>query len=349
MKLVAAKCPNCNSNIEVNPNETTIKCEYCKGTILINDAIEKYKIDISGKIEVKNLPKIEDILKIGERNYNLKNYDKAYKNYEKIVELEPDNSIALLRYAICKTLLNNYIDFPLNYLSDTFKNIVIILKEKNNYTKDIEQYIKESLDAINETVIATKKYYNTYTINISDLNQIQNKMISIVNCYEVLLEHTTENKNYIIEKIISVLKDIIADKDYKTGTAIEGGNFISTFKLNTNEKNFFEEKLNYYKNLLNQNDNTNINNDSFELTNKNYSNEQKNKSYLVIIDILLGSLIIGAFTSKQYISSLIMLLIAVIITSKKISEKIFKNNKKNIKYCIIILIILLLIAIKYNI
>ena len=29
MKLVAAKCPSCGANLEVNPNQEALKCQYC--------------------------------------------------------------------------------------------------------------------------------------------------------------------------------------------------------------------------------------------------------------------------------------------------------------------------------
>ena len=32
MKIVAAKCPNCGANIEVDSNSNTTKCEYCNST-----------------------------------------------------------------------------------------------------------------------------------------------------------------------------------------------------------------------------------------------------------------------------------------------------------------------------
>ena len=57
IKFVAAKCPNCGSNIEVNQDDNKSKCEYCHSTILVDDAIEKLKIELTGEVEVKNMPK----------------------------------------------------------------------------------------------------------------------------------------------------------------------------------------------------------------------------------------------------------------------------------------------------
>ena len=79
MKLVAAKCPSCGASIEVNSKDETTKCKYCQQAILIEDAIAKYKLEISGGVEIKNLPKIDNYLKIANRHFKEKNYDDAIK------------------------------------------------------------------------------------------------------------------------------------------------------------------------------------------------------------------------------------------------------------------------------
>ena len=66
INLVAAKCPNCGSNIEVNQSDNKSKCEYCHATILVDDAIERLRVELSGEVEVKNLPKLKNILKIAD-------------------------------------------------------------------------------------------------------------------------------------------------------------------------------------------------------------------------------------------------------------------------------------------
>ena len=57
MKLVAAKCPSCGANIDVDKDSDKTKCEFCHSTILVEDAIAKVKVEVTGNIEIKNLPK----------------------------------------------------------------------------------------------------------------------------------------------------------------------------------------------------------------------------------------------------------------------------------------------------
>lgn len=350
MKLVAARCPNCNANLDVNPENETMKCQYCGGAILIDDAIAKYKLEISGEIEVKNLPKIDNYIKIADRNYSLKKYDDAYKNYNKIIELDPNNKIALLRYGICKTLLNNYIDFSLDYLKNSFTEVVNLSIEDKSYKKNIESYVQETIYAIDESLYALRKYYNSYVVNGSDLVQIQNKLLSIVWCYEKVLEHADKDRMYIIEKLVSVIKDIIKDKSYKTGTSIGGGNFYKSYKTSVEDKAILIKKLNYYETILNPSSNSD-NFNTNEETNTNIDdnliedNSTSVKGSIIAIDIFLWMLILGSLLNSYVISSFVLILIFLIITFNNISEKMFKGNAKKKKYCIIGLVILLMITI----
>ena len=50
MKLVAAKCPNCGASIDVDKDSESTKCDFCKSKIIVEDAIAKYKIELSGEV-----------------------------------------------------------------------------------------------------------------------------------------------------------------------------------------------------------------------------------------------------------------------------------------------------------
>ena len=231
----------------------------------------------------------------------------------------------------------------MEYLNKTIKEVIHLIKEDDNYSVIIEKYIKETCNAIDESLYEVRKYFNSYTVNVSDLVEIQTKLISIVECYETIINYTEESKKHIIEQLVSVLNDIIKDKNYKTGTAREGGNFISTFKLNTFEKNNLNKKLKYYNDVLNpqeKNDNNYYN--DLETASKNNG---KINLCIIIIDIFLWMLILGSAISYQFISSLIMIFIFLLVTVKKISSKLFKGDKIKKRNCLILLIIALVIAI----
>lgn len=349
MKLKSAKCPNCGADLKVNPNNETTKCEYCKSAILIEDAIAKYKLEVSGEVEIKNLPKIDNYLKLAERNYKNKEYNEAYKNYGLVLELDPNNTLALLRYAICKTLLNNYIDFNLDYLMQSFNDVVKILNDTKTYEKNIEKYITETIDTTDKSLDATIVYYNSYTVTESDLIEIQKKLISIFHCYELMFSHTENMKEYVKNKIISVLGDIVKDKNYRSGHGEYGGDVIKTYRINAKERIYFNSKLKQYKSGADVIPDEELDEEKIE----NYIKEEKEKKEvkgsLVILGIFLWMLILGSFSSGQIFSSMMLFLIFLVSIFEEITNKIITKTKLKKKYIIMILIALLMICISIGI
>ena len=241
MKLVAAKCPSCGASIEVNEKSETTKCKYCQQAILIEDAIAKYKLEISGEVEIKNLPKIDNYIKKANRNFKEKNYDDAYKDYNEVLTLDPDNTLALIRYSICKTYLNNGIDFKLDHLLTTFKNVVELLKKQEKYNDLINDYIEEICTVIEDSIQSTAKYYNSYSVTRTELAEIQAKFYSCLDLYEELYNNAGEQKEKIAESIISLIDDIILEKVYKTGFDENGNRVSQTYSISSSENKRLSE------------------------------------------------------------------------------------------------------------
>ena len=91
MKLTAAKCPSCGASIEVDRNEETAICQYCKSNIIIDDAVQKYKIELSGKVKVSGIKDNEDRLKDAINYYELDEFKNAAATLNTIIADEPFN------------------------------------------------------------------------------------------------------------------------------------------------------------------------------------------------------------------------------------------------------------------
>lgn len=148
MKLTAAKCPSCGANIEVDKNSDSTKCEYCDSKIIVEDAIAKYKVEISGEVEVKNLPKLDNHLKMGKMHYDDGEYEEAYKEYDKACDLDPDNYIAILRKGLSKALNTNYAKVNVTPAINAMKNSYKIAKSKEISKDKIYEAIIECETAI---------------------------------------------------------------------------------------------------------------------------------------------------------------------------------------------------------
>ena len=77
VKLVPAKCPNCGAQLELDDNMKRAECSFCKSTIIVDDAIEKYKIEISGTIEVDGIKSDKKRLTEAKKHIEFGKYDAA--------------------------------------------------------------------------------------------------------------------------------------------------------------------------------------------------------------------------------------------------------------------------------
>ncbi len=319
MKLVAAKCPSCGASIEVNEKSETTKCKYCQQAILIEDAIAKYKLEISGEVEIKNLPKIDNYLKKADRNFKEKNYDDAYKDYNEVLTLDPDNTLALIRYSICKTYLNNGIDFKLDHLQTTFKNVVELLKKQEKYDEIINYYINDVCDVVDDSRFSTIKYYNSYSVTRTELADIQTKLYSCLEVYQELYEHANEKKDHISKQIVSTIDDLISEKKYKTGFDENGNRVNQLFSISTSEKHRLQSLRKEYSNEDDfENDNSNIAKKSTKC-NPNRLTAAQGWS------IFIGLLVIGAIGSNDYAPAIPLIVLIVYLNIDKSKYKIFKK------------------------
>lgn len=91
IKLVPAKCPCCGANLELDDNLKKTECKYCKTTIIVDEAIEKYQIEVAGKIKISGIQDDDDKLEIAKNYIIIKNYAKAKETLEDILEKNPFN------------------------------------------------------------------------------------------------------------------------------------------------------------------------------------------------------------------------------------------------------------------
>lgn len=305
MKLVAAVCPSCGAKLDVNPNEETVVCKYCSSTIIIQDAIAKYKIEISGNVEISNLPKVDNYIKIAERHLKDCEYQDAFDYYKKAIELDPDNQFLLLRYEMCRIYLNDEIDYLFDRLMKYFNEYASV-----KTGEDISEITTEIINILKSSFEQTKDYYSNETLDVSRMKKCHQKLLSIISSYEELLKLDPENTE-LISLIYITIKEDVRDKSYKS----ENGYKI--YKLPKAEKNDGINKLLSYQKMLEEKDdiketktesNSNILGDIFNLI---------YRAVLVLLDI-------GSIIDKMYASAIVLLAL-FILSFKKLN--IIKDNK----------------------
>ncbi len=132
MKLTAAKCPNCGASLEVNKDLEKTICQYCGSTVMIEEAIEKYKVELSGKVEVDGIKGRDAKLKQAQKHIKIEEYASAQKILEEIVSEDKFDV-----EAYCE-LIKVY----LGYLDDlkTFSEDTALADPRWNYAEKIESY-----------------------------------------------------------------------------------------------------------------------------------------------------------------------------------------------------------------
>ena len=258
------------------------------------------KVEVSGKVEIDNDKTISNMLTNAKREYDSNNYDEAYKLYSDILQSQPDNDLALLRRGICKSYINNYIDYSLDSLVKDFDEVINIIKGNNTYEEKINGYVNELMDNAFASYESTVKFYNSYTANRVEIESVQNKLVSIYNLYKRLLEVSPNNAK-IIEMLIKVIEGIIKNKKYSTGQSRSSQVYYETYKVNLVERAKYLEEIHTYKKMLN-----------IEDDNEYVEVDSKESSRTIVAKVVLGAYIlfllactIGSISSKYYLSFVI--------------------------------------------
>ncbi len=88
--FIAGKCPNCGANLQLDNSQTEAFCSYCGSKIIVEEAVEKLNIELSGKIEVDGINSINKLYKNAESYLKLQNFNNAFDTYCTIIDDNPE-------------------------------------------------------------------------------------------------------------------------------------------------------------------------------------------------------------------------------------------------------------------
>ena len=96
IKLVPAICPCCGAKLDLDDNMKRAECIFCKNTIIVDDAIEKFKTDFKGNLMVSGIKTLDQLIEEAKKYYKVGDYDKAIETSDKIFELDAFNEDAIV-------------------------------------------------------------------------------------------------------------------------------------------------------------------------------------------------------------------------------------------------------------
>ena len=174
MKLIETKCPNCNSNLEVENNKKKIECKYCGTTFLLDDNTVNVRHIGAGQITDE-----QEFIN-AETNLNkFKNYDEAYRLYLSLSKRFVDNPeiwIGLLRCytydftkktmgsfmkKYCEMYWNNYCSLvgeqEISKYRYKYENYMTGFDEQENKKKEVKKFFSSSKQEIKKIVDMPKQ------------------------------------------------------------------------------------------------------------------------------------------------------------------------------------------------
>lgn len=243
MKLVAAKCPNCGANIDVDKNSDKTVCEYCGSNIIVEDAIAKFKLEVSGEVEVSNLTNFDKLFKLANRDFANKYYKDALEKYKRAIELDPDNPIIILKIGLCECLTSSFSNLNIVKLRNAFVDSYNLVKNIEDSRGIINSFIKQTIEAVDLLVDNISAYKKSNTLSSRDCEQIISKYNECVMTYEVCYESVQEDDELldtIYSKIISSITVLRSTNRY-----ISAGK-SHVYKINANLQNQLNQKVSKY-------------------------------------------------------------------------------------------------------
>lgn len=250
VKLVPAKCPSCGANLKVDDNLKRTECEFCKTVIIVDEAIQKYQVELTGKVKVGGIQDENEELEIINKYIQIKKYDEAVKRINKLLDKNPFNIDANI------TLIKMFVDSIENRFGDILKvtykdltdidTLLFMMGEYDmNKLKDkMEILIGIEIDSRYKGFIEkVKKIYNHFLIIMEEGNKNncdRKKLIEKCNSYlYVANDGTIDGKMKVLKKSYKKLNLLLKSLQFDESKYKK--NFIDFRELYCDKENFFRD------------------------------------------------------------------------------------------------------------
>ena len=162
MNLVPAKCPSCGASLQLDDNLKRVECQYCHATIVVDEAIEKYQLEINATVKISGIQDADDKIEIAKKHLRALKYTEAKNVLDEVLTEDPYNLEALVtKYDV---FIFEYENKGLYYdaieIDDVYKYPF--------YAADLDKYI--------ETLVMNDKQ-NKYSDYLDEMKRYKEKWI----------------------------------------------------------------------------------------------------------------------------------------------------------------------------
>lgn len=161
MPFVAARCPQCGGELQLDNDKEAGFCMHCGSKIIVQDAIKAVRID--------NTHLIENWMKIGLSAAEAGNNEEAYNYFNKVIEVDPENWKALFYKGRAAAWQTTIARPRFNELFQGVKEAFGVLGKSENS----QEQVIEAKNLFATTIyLVTEAFYNLVADNIADRDDL---------------------------------------------------------------------------------------------------------------------------------------------------------------------------------
>lgn len=201
-----ARCPNCGGELQLPEDKATVKCMYCGGDIIVQEAIRT-----AAESSVPNW------LILAKAAIDGRNYQEAFNYYTKVLEVDPQNYEAWLGKGEAAGWMSTLADFRFPEMIGGFRKAIEYapVDKKDEIPKLAVVKILEITLAYGE--LSIKHFSKTKTgsigMNFEESKEYADRSMKIILAMELAHDLWPDNKE-IIGSIIQWCSDITTGRDY---------------------------------------------------------------------------------------------------------------------------------------
>lgn len=225
MGLVAAKCPQCGADINVDEEKDAGICEYCGTAFITEKAINNYNTYVTNNYAGANINitggNIENLLKMAQNAEDAGNTKEANRYFSKVLELDSDNATALLGKGITALKISSMDNLKSTELLEYAKKALEACSDKIFLIKemgDLSALVEDAFDACVSVYNRNWKYEDSLQYLYEELTKIISISFFIITELEKrnLVDDTDLQEYYIraIKVIINCCCQICQKRKY---------------------------------------------------------------------------------------------------------------------------------------
>lgn len=215
MKLVSAKCPNCGASLKLSKEKEETKCDYCKNTIIVDEAIACFKLKVSGKVSVEGISTNADLIEVANELLDMNEYLKAKRKFLEFSEKCPDDYQGWLGLLICRTR-----NFTIRDNNIMFENDVN--KYRDHFFRVAPEDVKEQYFETIDRYFDPEKY-----IRMKEQEKAENLKKEL----EKIKKQTEEKRKQKLEKKEKLKSELLESSTYKKASEISNKGKNLLFKI----------------------------------------------------------------------------------------------------------------------